>query len=135
TIDFDDGEGPKVYGSSWKVETHLPPNKRAYPVSGIFAFGHYAGGLPGYQEWNFLDEISQTPTRPLPADPDAYEYFWGTSFAAPQVAALASELYRRQPTSTWTQVQQRIIDTSIALPPNCNTLPPRIRYEEALSGW
>jgi hypothetical protein len=125
-------EGGAIQGAVFRSDDTLGPWQRAYNLSAIYGFAWYAGG-PGGPGYNKILEISYTPNQ-MQGQPVPYHNFVGTSFAAPQVSALASELYRQKPTATWSDVRQRMWDTGNNLPAAWK-LPKRIQFINALNGW
>lgn len=76
--------GPE--GSSWQADANLQDTLRKYPVSGIYGF--CLSHRSTYRSWSY---VPASPKSGL--SPDHYIDFVGTSFAAPQVTALAALLY------------------------------------------
>ena len=67
---------------------------------------------------------SDLAVRPVDGEPDGYPNFFGTSAAAPNVAAVAALLLNTQPTLTPAQVQQRLVQTAVD-----------VKGYRAASGW
>jgi hypothetical protein len=86
----------------------------------------------------FYDFLLYPPTgQPLGSDYSTttsgqYSQFFGTSSAAPQVAALAARLYEERPLATREQVWNRIVST---LREPRGSIAGIVDYEAALEGW
>jgi hypothetical protein len=88
-------------GSTWYPDQTAPPEQRKYPVSGIYGFSQ--------DRWNWA-QVGQVTASPIQSNPQSnYRNFVGTSFAAPQVAALAALLRNARPSATYSQVADRIV--------------------------
>ncbi len=94
------------------------------------------GGRANYSNFGAVVEIAAPGGQILPVaangvlstlnagaiapGPDIYEYYQGTSMAAPHVAGLAALLYSVNPELTPDQVEAVIIDTARAFPGTCD---------------
>lgn len=122
-------------GSTWFPDSTGSPELRLYPVSGIYGFRN--GVL---NEWA---DVGWVPASPAQGEP-ATNYrgdFRGTSFAAPQVAALAALLRNARPSARYYEVSNRIVSTrNLAIEQTMiNTysvpLAGLVDFNTALAGW
>jgi subtilisin family serine protease len=85
--------------------TPLDPTDRIYPVSGIYGFSQNDNS-----EWLLVSTTTASPTNEL-IPTTHYTQFTGTSFAVPQVAALAALLRQAAPYRTYNEISDRIVQT------------------------
>jgi subtilisin family serine protease len=121
--------------SSYWNDRNPNPESRYYPVSGIYGFT--------YSEHNRWNAIGWTTASPQVLGDPATHYldFNGTSFASPQVAALAALLRKARPTASYSAVAARIVQMRDITIENYiwNTyhipLAGLVDYDAALAGW
>jgi hypothetical protein len=97
---------PFAQGSTWYTDQTAPPEQRLYPVSGIYGFCN-----DDRSDWA---DVSMATASPIPGSDEStnyINYFRGTSFAAPQVAALAALLRNARPSASYSAVANRIVST------------------------
>jgi hypothetical protein len=132
-------------GSSWAFTVAPGSNYDldAYKVSGIFEF-YNTGGLTW--RFQFLPVPDGSEWDPYDYEPHSsssgYEFFSGTSFATPQVSALAALLYdakaQASESTTYDDVRSRIIDTAgdtVTGGSPERSVSGLISFYDALSGW
>jgi hypothetical protein len=119
----------------WFDQNPQNPLSRRYPVSGIYGFTNST-----HTEWYDLGYSTASPVN-VGTPSSHYWPFSGTSFAAPQVAALAAVLRMRRPSATYAEVAARIVNTRDIPTENMmwNTygipLAGLVDYDAALQGW
>lgn len=119
-------------GSTWYTDQTAPPEQRKYPVSGIFGFSQ--------DRWNWAD-VAFVTASPVQDNPQShYRSFSGTSFAAPQVAALAALLRNARPSARYYEVANRIVatrrlDIEEAMESAGVPLAGLVDFNAALTGW
>jgi subtilisin family serine protease len=91
-------------GSTWWPDQTGPPEQRWYPVSGIYGFSQ------DRWYWAYVGYVTASPIQGDPLS-NYRRDFVGTSFAAPQVAALAALLRNARPLASYTAVTNRIVWT------------------------
>jgi subtilisin family serine protease len=122
-------------GSTYWNDRYLSPELRYYPVSGVYGFTdiNHAAFFP-------LGITTASPQ--VLNDPSThYRDFNGTSFASPQVAALAALLRKARPSATYNDVAARIVQTRDTIIENQMwnqyqiPLAGLVDYDAALANW
>jgi subtilisin family serine protease len=121
-------------GSTWFPDSTGPPELTLYPVSGIYGFS--------LDRWYWAD-VGWVPASPVQGEPGTNYRgdFRGTSFATPQVAALAALLRNARPSASYSTVANRIVSTrNQAIEQtmiNTYSVPMAglVDFNAALAGW
>jgi len=126
------------FGSNYYMDDQGQPLLRKYPVSAIYGIVETVTPLNHSPE-QVERSWSRVTSTPIANDPvSLYDPFSGTSFACPQVTALAALLFEQYPSKTWEQVRARIIlkrNTLVEQDPTIHQyqLAGPVQFHEALA--